>query len=168
MTAQKFAYKVHRETNHMYGLVPYEHHLNHAVLIAKRFRYLIPEDVYPILESAVYLHDTIEDCRVTYGQLKDMFGKEVAELVFAVTNEKGRYRHDRENNAYFEGIRNTSCAIFVKLCDRIANVENSIISNHGMYERYKAEHATFVNNLFNAMYKDMFYYLDDLIKDFVK
>jgi len=163
MEAKEFAYKVHRETNHLYGTLPYEYHLNHAILIGKRFEYLIPLDKKAEIFSAIYLHDTIEDCRVTYGMLKDLFGKEIAELVFAVTNEKGRYRHDRENDAYFNGIKDTPYATFVKLCDRIANIENAIITCHGMLDKYKSEHARFVEKLYTKEYKEMFEYLEIIL-----
>ena len=43
------------------------------------------------------------------------------EIVYALTNEKGRNRAERANEKYYEGIRETPYAPFVKLADRLAN-----------------------------------------------
>ena len=43
------------------------------------------------------------------------------ELVYAMTNEKGRNRAERANERYYEGIRAVPYAPFVKLADRLAN-----------------------------------------------
>ena len=49
---------------------------------------------------------------------------------------------------YYEGIRNTAGAIFVKLCDRLANVKYSKDTNSRMLEVYKSEYSEFINALF--------------------
>jgi hypothetical protein len=48
-----------------------------------------------------------------------------AEIVYALTNEKGRNRKERAGKRYYEGIRNTPYAPFVKMCDRVANIRYS-------------------------------------------
>lgn len=64
-----------------------------------------------------------------------------------MTNEKGRTRKDRANDKYYEGIRNTPYAVFVKLCDRIANVQYGIENGGTMVEKYRTENRHFVQQL---------------------
>lgn len=134
--ALSWAVNKHKETNHLYDGKPYEVHLWQVVDVAKMFIHHIPEDDRNVTYAACWLHDTIEDCRVTYNDVKKEFGAELAEIVYALTNEKGRNRKDRANVRYYEGIKNTHLAVFVKICDRIANVKHSFETGSSMLKKY--------------------------------
>ena len=73
----------------------------------------------------------------------------IADIVYACTNEKGKNRDERANDKYYEGIRTTSYAPFIKLCDRLANVRYSTLFdvNSKMAKVYKKEHEHFINQL---------------------
>jgi len=117
---------------------------------------------------ACWGHDLIEDCRVSYNDVKDALGQEVADIVYAVTNEKGKNRKERANDKYYEGIRNTPGAVFVKLCDRIANVQYSKMTGSRMFEMYKKENINFMIKLdrqVNNPYEEMYQYLINLFQD---
>jgi hypothetical protein len=163
----KWCFEQHSKTNHYYdGYLPYEFHLRIALRVYEDFKYLLDNEVDYFtgnkfegvrgdetftLQSACYYatagHDLIEDCRLSYNDVKSKLGPEAAEIIYAVTNEKGKTRDERANDKYYEGIRNTKGAIFVKLCDRIANVEYSKMTNSRMYEMYKKENRDFINKL---------------------
>jgi (p)ppGpp synthase/HD superfamily hydrolase len=96
---------------------------------------------------AAWGHDLIEDTRVSYNDVKSNLGQEAADIIYAVTNEKGKDRKERANEKYYEGIRNTPGAVFVKLCDRIANVQYSKMTKSRMFEMYKKENAEFTKAL---------------------
>ena len=146
--ARTLANKYHSETNHLYDDMPYTFHLNMAEGFGYEFSELIPLEKREIVLSACQLHDTIEDCRVTLNDLKKEVGSEVAEIVYAVTNEKGRNRAERANSKYYKGIRKTEFATFVKLADRLANVQYSRTQGkEGMFEKYKKENDKFVYQL---------------------
>lgn len=145
--ALNWAIEKHRETNHFYDGKAYDVHLWMVVDIAKMFIHYIPEDKRDIVLSACWLHDTIEDCRVTYNDVKAEFGEEVAEIVYALTNEKGRTRKDRANDKYYEGIRATPYASFVKICDRAANIKYSFGSGSTMFDKYLKENESFQQNV---------------------
>ena len=71
------------------------------------------------------------------------------EIVYALTNDKGRTRSERAGEKYYQGIRETPYAPFVKLCDRLANVTYSCSIDSGrdgnrMREVYKSEMAGFL------------------------
>jgi (p)ppGpp synthase/HD superfamily hydrolase len=117
---------------------------------------------YIEVQLACYGHDLIEDTRVSYNDVKEALGEYAADIVYAVSNEKGKTRKERANEKYYEGIRNTSGATFVKLCDRIANVQYSKLTKSNMFEKYKTENQQFAKSLYNEDYQPMFDYLDKL------
>lgn len=166
----------HRETNHFYDkYLPYEFHLRMVATVCDNFIHLIPnsddgntpkrQDV----KMAAFGHDLIEDCRVSYNDVKEVLGHSPAEIIYSVSNEKGKNRKERANEKYYEGIRNTEGAVFVKMCDRIANVQYSIITGSRMFSMYKKENDNFVKSLgFSEEYKhplyDMYLYLKNLFE----
>ena len=160
--SRKYAYHCHNSTNHQYDGHPYTFHLNMVDDVAVRFIHLIPENKHEIVRSACYCHDTMEDCRQTYNDVRQATNVDVAEIVYALTNEKGRTRRERANDKYYEGIRSTEFAVFVKLCDRIANTEHSKNSGSRMYDMYKKEMSSFISKIYDEKYKEMFKYLESI------
>lgn len=156
--AKQYAIKCHADTNHFYDndKLPYSHHLSMVVAVANDFIHLIPEAERDNVLAACWCHDVIEDCRQTYNDVKNQTNEVVADIVYAVTNEKGKTRSDRANEIYYEGIKYTRHASFVKICDRIANYEYSKTSGNGMYEKYKKEMNDFWWWLGNAQNNEMF------------
>jgi len=145
--SRSLANKYHSEVNHTYDHKPYTFHLNMVEEFGQEFIYLI-NSKKPVVLSACQLHDTCEDCRITYNDLKKEVGEEVANIVYAVTNEKGKNRAERANTKYYKGIRKTEFATFVKLADRLANVSYSKTKGkEGMFEKYKKENPKFVYQL---------------------
>lgn len=144
--AREYATKCHADTNHLYDGKPYTEHLELVVRYAEVFgEYL--DDFDHVIEAA-WCHDVIEDCRQTYNDVKQNTCVEVADLVYALTNEKGRNRSERANNIYYEGIRALGIkAVFIKMCDRLANTKYSIDNGSHMAEMYLHENPSFVNRL---------------------
>lgn len=178
----------HRKTNHQYDrYLPYEFHLRMVAEVANDFKHLLDDtkDYFTGKELvgsrgdetvtlrdacliAVWAHDTIEDCRVSYNDVKSVLGQEAADIVYAVTNEKGKTRAERANDKYYEGIRNTPGTVFVKLCDRIANVQYSKMTKSRMFEMYKKENINFMIKLGREVgnpYEEMYQYLINLFND---
>lgn len=138
----------HKNTNHMYAeYLPYEYHLRMVVGVFERFKHLVEEIKREDVKMACFGHDLIEDARISYSDLKKELGHYVADLVYALTNEKGKTRKERANDKYYEGIRSEKYGIFVKMCDRIANVEYSKMSGSRMFEMYKKENEDFIKSL---------------------
>jgi (p)ppGpp synthase/HD superfamily hydrolase len=143
----------HTGTNHMYDTyLPYEFHLRMVVESAKKYLdLLLVVDREESFRDGVILgawgHDLIEDTRVSYNDVKERLGHVAAEIIYSVSNEKGKNRKERANDKYYEGIRNTPGAVFVKLCDRIANVQYSKMTGSRMFEMYKKENDNFLTSL---------------------
>lgn len=156
----------HSKTNHFYDdYLPYSFHLRMVNQVYKDFQHLLPKNLitheveehynHYVTEDITHLtiglatfgHDLIEDTRTSYNDVKNVLGVEVADIVYALTNEKGKNRNERANDSYYEGIRKTKGAVFVKLCDRIANVQYSKMTKSSMFKKYKEENPNFLLKL---------------------
>ena len=157
------AHELHQRVNETYGdNLPYGFHLDMVVDGISGYGHLVcvrEEDVVPLFFGG-YFHDSIEDARQTYNDVMKIalrwMTEEQAhiatEIVYALTNDKGRTRAERAGEKYFEGIRQTPYAPFVKLCDRLANITYSCSGDNGRYnsrmkEVYKNEMPRFLNSL---------------------
>ncbi len=142
------AWDLHRSVGQTYGdTLPYGHHLDMVADAIRRFGHLVAVeegDVLPLMFGGYY-HDSIEDARQTYNDvmkaarrwLTDEQALVATEIVYALTNDKGRTREERAGERYYAGIRETPFAPFVKLCDRFANVAHSCQSGDARNSRMK-------------------------------
>lgn len=171
----EWIFQQHKSTNHMYDkYLPYEFHLRMASDVCDEFISLIPNlndgetSFRNDVKLATFGHDLIEDTRVSYNDVKEVLGHTPAEIIYAVSNEKGKTRKERANSKYYEGIRNTEGAVFVKLCDRIANVRYGILTKSRMPDMYRKENEGFQKSLGrytdNKNLEPMFVELDNLLK----
>ena len=156
------AHDLHQSVNQTYGdNLPYGFHLDMVAEGVRDYGHLVcasEADVLPLFFGA-YFHDCIEDARQSYhdvlGRAKKLFDDDhalmAAEIVFALTNDKGRTRSERAGEHYYEGIRTTPYAPFVKLCDRLANVTYSCSIDGGKFDRmrevYKNEMGEFLMSI---------------------
>ena len=130
------AHALHAQVNQTYGKQhPYGYHLDMVADGVHRYGYAVCVDerhIVPLFFGAFY-HDSIEDARLTYNDvvrtarrwMSDEQAIMAAEMVYALTNEKGRTRAERANDKYYHGIRTTPYAPFLKLSDRLANITYS-------------------------------------------
>lgn len=123
--------------------VPYTVHLSHVVKTLERFGI---NDTAML--CAGWLHDSIEDTRVSYNDIRQKFGFEVAELVYAVTNELGRNRKERSEKTYPK-MQSNQRALILKLADRIANVQYGL-ENGGKTNMYASEFEGFAKALYDT------------------
>lgn len=126
--------------NQTYDIYSYRYHIRQVVKIAEELGY----DESIIVASA--LHDTLEDTELSYNDLKKAFGEEVAEIVYCVTDELGRNRKERKAKTYPK-IQGNWKATVVKICDRIANMQQSKEYNQRLFDMYKKEHDDFCRSL---------------------
>lgn len=162
--AKTYAINCHESTAHLYDGRPYVTHLQMVVNTANKFIHLIPPEHKENVVAACWVHDVIEDCRQTYNDMKGATNEQIAELAYAVTNEKGRTRKERANDKYYDGIRQTPFASFIKVCDRIANYEYSKKKGNAMAGVYEKEMDGFIAKLYDPRYEEMFDYLKGLTR----
>lgn len=165
--AKQFFYKLHDvDCNQKYNsTLPYSFHLDMVEQQAEKFNRHIPCDnpYYSNIIIAIYGHDSIEDCRLTYSDIKSMFNEDIAEIIYLCTENKGKTRSERKDENWYKELATNGDAVFVKLCDIIANVKFSLLSNSSMFGKYKLEYEEKVKPfLYREDLKDMFDYLESL------
>ena len=142
------AFALHASVGQTYsGQLPYSYHLGMVADAAMKYGAEVvtdEQDILPVVFGAYY-HDSIEDARLTYNDVTKVakqFMNEsqaimAAEVVYALTNDKGRTRAERAGEHYYAGIRATPYAPFVKLCDRLANMTHSFTASDGGNNRMR-------------------------------
>lgn len=163
---KQFGIDSHASVNHKYDGKPYSVHLKLVHKYGKRYIYLLGNlSKYKIehILGICWLHDLIEDCRLTYNDVKSYCGYMAAEIVFALSNEKGKFRRDRANNKYYDDMKKVDYAVFIKLCDRLANIEYSKRKSSGMFNVYKNEHAEFRKKLYEPRFAAMFFDMEIML-----
>jgi (p)ppGpp synthase/HD superfamily hydrolase len=167
--AKEYFYHKHDvECNQKYNkTLPYSFHLEMVNAQADLFNHIplfkYDEQTHLNIRIAIYGHDSIEDARLSYNDIKIEFNEDVAEMIYLCTENKGRNRADRKDITFYTELSKNKPAVFVKLCDLIANVKFSLLTNSSMFNKYESEYKEKVVpylkcDEFNAM----FTYLDKL------
>lgn len=141
------------------GDKPYTYHLTAVRDTAYRFHPYLPYGLsIEVIVLATWGHDLIEDCGVTRDELSERFGEEVSELIWRVTDEPGKNRRERHAATYGK-IRESQAAVYLKLMDRIANIEAG-----GKTDMYRKEQLEFKAALYKAGEMDAIWsHLDTLL-----
>lgn len=185
---RKLIYDTHdNECNQKYAdTLPYSTHLAFVEAQGEKFIHLVPDIVltnpsnfksYPvhyrdIVRHALIAHDSIEDARMTYNDVLEAVNTEefgnypaaviVADIVYAVTDEKGKTRKERKNDKYYDELKKDKLALFVKLSDLAANTFFSKLSGSSMYDKYKKEWPKFKETLYLFEYEEFFEYIENI------
>ena len=97
---------------------PYVNHLAEvAALVAEATK---GEDVNLVV--AAVLHDTIEDTGLTHAELLEQFGKDVADLVAEVTDDKSLPKAERKRLQVEHAPHKSPRAKILKLADKTSNL----------------------------------------------
>lgn len=126
-----------------YGIHAYTYHLQQVDDTLCKFGF--EEDME--LRISAWLHDMIEDTGMSYDQIKVGFGEIVADIVYAVTNEMGRSRKERNLKTYPK-IKANKKAIILKLADRLVNVGQALGTNTRYIDMYRKEFTLFKSSLY--------------------
>lgn len=178
------------DVNQKYGdNLPYSFHLKAVVaqgkIFLKDWDYLIVKysaernlDEIPdssmrreMLEFVLAGHDLIEDARMTYNDVKkmayryfydDSIATLLADIIYDVTDEKGKNREERKNEKFYSALRENKLALFVKLADMAANRMYSKLFNTKQYEMYKGEFENFKEKTWTPELGSMFNYIENI------
>lgn len=151
------------------GKYPYSFHLDMVATQANRFKHLISKDTLEkhATWAAIYGHDSIEDGRLSYNELKQLYGERAANIIFLCTEHRGKTRDERHPAEWYQEMSKDLSAVFVKLCDIIANSLYSLMTNSDMFKKYKKEYYNKVApNLFCKELREMFNFLEILYNSF--
>lgn len=134
--ARKLA--IHWHADQKYGNEPYIKHLDNVAVLVQQFGGSQKE-----IELA-YLHDILEDTAIS----ETLIPGELRADLRSLTDSKGPNRKERKRLTYerwnLQGL--TPSAALVKVCDRIANLQNCIdTGNTGLEAMYRKEMQAFLS-----------------------
>ncbi len=122
----------------MYGAQPYVYHLSEVVSTVIEFTGT--ED--PVLVSAAWMHDILEDTTVEEDWLRKNFCKRVVDIVVGCTGV-GPSRSKKQELIFKAMMGDYSTAV-VKSADRLANIKHSFFTNNeDKLKMYQKEHEHF-------------------------
>jgi len=159
--AQIYAFQKHQ--NQLYDKnVPYNVHLVLVNTFGIKYLHLLPEEKKEIVIIALWLHDVREDLGISYNEIKKIFGFEVAEIVYNLTNNDGRSRKEKAINTYGPKTSTNRLSLYAKLADRLGNVnygvlqdnENSMLKTQADEFDYMVE-ILYVKDEFEEMWNDL-------------
>ena len=130
--AAALAAEAHR--NQKYGKEEeYVVHLYECAMVLQQYKDLFSPHEYELLLCAIWLHDVLEDTRVSYKELGERFGWDIADLVRGVTKVGTTLEYLKEGRE--------RCPLVepLKLADRIANVRRGQLNR-----KYRKQHSEFV------------------------
>ena len=119
LQAAAFAADKHRlQTRKDKDATPY---INHPLALACLLAYECAEQDQTLLIAAL-LHDTIEDTQTTFEEIASRFGKDVAEIVQEVTDDKSLAKEERKRLQIVHASTASYTAKLVKFADKICNL----------------------------------------------
>lgn len=152
--AREFAASAHAGQEYSGGEF-FVNHLTRVVATLERFG-----PAPALLRAAAWLHDVVEDTATTVADVRELFGDELATLVWRLTDAPGATRRERQTQTH-ANIRGDARAVRVKLADRIANVESARERNSPLMGMYRKEFRQFkAEQHRKGEYEDMWDALD--------
>lgn len=139
-----------------------EAYINHPIRVADSVKEFTND--HNVITVAL-LHDTIEDTNTTKEEIEQKFGTDVANMVYALTNDKeklkqlgkGAYLLDKMNSL-------SSDELLVKLSDRLDNVSDLSHDNEKWSIEYSLQTNMIITSLNNPNFQECHSILVDRIK----
>jgi len=123
LKALKYATSKHRGQKRKVSGAEY---ITHPILVSYLAASYKRSKALETLICAAILHDTVEDTKATYNQILRLFGMPVASLVFELTSDSAALKKMGKLEylkSHMAGM--SSYALFLKLCDRLANLRDN-------------------------------------------
>lgn len=159
--ARLFALTTHHKVGQKYDKkYPYYYHLVMVTNNAIRFSHLLSNEDRLIVILGALFHDLVEDARLTYNDVKELYGVEVADVVFACTELRGKNRSERHGPEYIKGLQESRLGTYVKICDIIANMTMGLRTGSSMLKKYRKEYPHTRENLFRQEFEELFLTLE--------
>jgi (p)ppGpp synthase/HD superfamily hydrolase len=137
---REIARKQYNDSNCRYGDNEYIFHIDMVVdFLTKHiavFKSL--KDAENTLNASLF-HDSIEDAKQTYNNIKDVAGKDIADITLSVTDVPAENRLMKHLLTMGKTVRDYR-AIILKMADIYSNAKYSKESGSSMYPKYVAEY----------------------------
>ena len=156
--------------------LPYSFHLFAVAQQSNKYSYLLTDRDSVLVELGAWGHDLFEDARKTYNDVRNLnitsskgtvhypeLSAEVAEIIYACTELRGKSRDERHGPEFYQGLKENSLGLYVKLCDLIANITFGLLTNSGMVKKYRQEFPHFKAELYREEFDVMFSDIEKLL-----
>jgi guanosine-3',5'-bis(diphosphate) 3'-pyrophosphohydrolase len=117
------AFSAHKHRNQRRKDVDASPYINHPIALARVLAVEGGVSNHRTLAAAI-LHDTLEDTETTFEELKEKFGRAIAEVVREVSDDKTLSKVDRKRLQIEHAQHLSRRARLVKLADKICNVRD--------------------------------------------
>lgn len=141
-TALVAACEYHKDQTRKYSGDPY---IVHPIEVAETLLSSLP-DLTPTVRvdmaCAALLHDVVEDCGATFNEIESVFGVEVRNLVYWLTDITPKSVGNRRVRKELEAERVANAPIraqLIKLCDFISNTSSIVENDPGFARVYLSE-----------------------------
>ncbi len=98
-------------------------YINHPLEVANLLANVGKVDDVDVIVAGI-LHDTVEDCGVSYDEIEGQFGRSVANFVRELTDDKSLPKDERKRLQVEHAPHLTHGAKQVKLADKISNIRD--------------------------------------------
>jgi len=132
-----FLMAVEKHKHQTYGAVPYIVHLFDVVEVLRFYGH----DDQNLL-AAAWLHDVLEDTPCHYSEVKRRVSKQVADIVYDLTDELARSREARQIKT-LPKVQGSKAAKTVKLADWIANLRACNRDRPDLFQMYLRDFEDF-------------------------
>lgn len=123
LNAKKFAQEKHKNQKRKDGVTPYFEHIEGVVNRLKNLG-IVDKDIL----CAAWLHDTIGDTDVTFDQINDRYGREVAVIVLSLTKDQNMTKKDKEIQYIIQLKEGSFQTRIINLCDISSNLKDVVNS----------------------------------------
>jgi (p)ppGpp synthase/HD superfamily hydrolase len=157
--ARELAFCYHADQK--YGNSPYSDHLQMVVNLVRIYSSMIPKDDLEDVICAAYLHDILEDTLCTHDEILRALNPRILLLVKLLT------KNGSDPESYFNQVAQDDLAIFIKLCDRYANVLACVQDdNYEKLNKYKKQNPYLIRILLNKNYIELMEGIEGLLLAF--
>lgn len=145
LSGYEFANRKHTEAGQIrkYTNEPYiVHPVEVAGFVHTHARKKYDAEAVENMVIAALLHDTVEDTDTTYNEIEKLFGVEVRNLVFWLTDVTTKAQGNRRVRKEMETVRLLAApgqAKFIKLCDFISNTKSIVEHDVAFAKTYLME-----------------------------
>lgn len=141
-----FAYRKHKGQSRRDGT----EYITHPIRVANYISKFVENDNLDTLIICSYLHDTLEDTDTTYEEIRNIFGKRIADMVLELTNDKELRKKVGKTECLKQGILGMNeDSLTVKLCDRLDNVSDLTTSSEEFRQKYLKQTLELIEFMFS-------------------
>lgn len=146
--AQALGFAIAKHGDQKYGKDPYSVHLL-AVAQVVHILGRPNENWVDSVIAAALLHDSLEDTKTTEDEIRQLFGKEVSDIVKACTKTDDDLCRRCAFRRTVPALKSTDWALPVKLADRLVNMQKSLAERSSHLNMYVREYAEFKSLLWS-------------------